>query len=326
MDRSETKIQWNISSISINIIDMIDDVADPSFLRTFLVVCESGSFSAAAERLHRTQPAVSYQMRTLEREVGATLFERLGRGVEPTPEGRALHGFCARYFGELTDLLADVREGGPERCGELRIGSVSGFGRYVLFPILVAPPFDARPVSLAYRTAATVFERLETGADEVGFSYRAKTTARLRFEPVYREELVLVRAPSSPADPVSPSSLEGTPFLTYEEGDYVFGKWFDACLGARPGTVSSVSHFDELEEVVGMAAAGRGVSIVPEDCAREAVEAGELEVVRPGGERCWNTVYAVTRAGDYRRPVVSRLITAVRACEDPSCGGPGAAL
>jgi hypothetical protein len=56
--------------------------------------------------------------------------------------------------------------------------------------------------------------------------------------------------------------------VTHLEGDYVFGRWFDATFGAHPTATTSVHHFDELEEVVAMVGLGYGASVVPLDAAR----------------------------------------------------------
>src|SRR5436189_6334704 len=86
-------------------------------------VAAEGSVSKAADRLMVSQPAISKQLRALEREVGTPLFDRLPRGVRPTQAGALLADYARRIFalaGEAEDRLAELR--GLER-GELRIGA-----------------------------------------------------------------------------------------------------------------------------------------------------------------------------------------------------------
>jgi DNA-binding transcriptional LysR family regulator len=279
------------------------------FLRTFHMICETGGFSAAAERLHLSQPAISYQMRSLEHDVGAQLFERVGRGVLPTEEGHRLHAFTRRYFGELSALVDDLADPESSAGESLRIATVSGFGRYVLFPLLqqASRAADVRLV-LLYRTADEVFDLLQSGEVDLGFVYRPEVTNRLAFREVFREEIVLIHPPDLAPLPERRSGFRDLPFVTYDECEYVFGKWFDSLYGGQPGSLTSVHHFEELEEVLAMVAVGWGASIVPEDSARARIEVGEVDVHRPDGRECRNAVYAVERAGDYRRRVVERVV------------------
>src|SRR5262249_384175 len=98
------------------------------------------------------------------------------------------------------------------------------------------------------------------------------------------------------------------PFITYDESDYVFGRWMIACLGEQT-TVRSVAHFEELEEVIDCVRRGRGFSIVPDHCARKQIVGGTVRVHRPaGGRRAKNRLYAVTRAGAYLSAEATRLL------------------
>ena len=77
------------------------------YLQSFLVVIESGSFSAAAERLHLSQPAVSLQVRQLEKSLNAPLIERVGRTAKPTAAGAALLAH-AQQINAAVDLAVEL--------------------------------------------------------------------------------------------------------------------------------------------------------------------------------------------------------------------------
>src|SRR5438874_3660847 len=109
---------------------------DPRYLPAFLAVGRTRSFSRAAESLHRTQPAVSYQIQQLEQQLGARLFDRTTRRLSLTHAGVRLLDLCERFFGDFGRLAAGLRDPSASPPDPLRIASVSGFGRYVLFPIL----------------------------------------------------------------------------------------------------------------------------------------------------------------------------------------------
>ena len=92
-------------------------------LQTLATVVERGSFSAAAEALHITQPAVSRQVALLERRLGTPLLVRRRGGVEPTPAGRVLLGHVTAATDRLTLAEAQVRAMVSERSGTVRLGS-----------------------------------------------------------------------------------------------------------------------------------------------------------------------------------------------------------
>ncbi len=96
---------------------------DSTRLRVFREVVAQGSFSAAAEALSFTQPAVSRQIATLEREAGAQLIERLPRGVRLTEAGRVLLGHAEAILDRMTAARAQVEAVARVEAGRLRIGA-----------------------------------------------------------------------------------------------------------------------------------------------------------------------------------------------------------
>ena len=289
------------------------------YLDVFNAVCAEGGFTAAADRLGCTQPAVSYQIRALERVLKAKLIERGGRRVLLTPAGERLKTFCLEFFGELARVRSECASG--HRAEPLRLGAASGFGRYVLIPALHTM-LDARPdraleLRVWFDSAEVVLQKLERGECEAAFVYSRTVSNRLRYRAVYDEELVLVGAPSKKRGPRRAldelTAFEEAPFVTYQEGDYVFGRWFEANFGEQPAIVRSVAHFSELEEVIGMVRRGAGWSIVPRDSAQAAAARGEIEIVYAGRSApCINQVYMVVRAGSVVRRDLQELASVLR--------------
>jgi len=133
---------------------------------------------------------------------------------------------------------------------------------------------------------------------------------------VWREELVLL-APRGTTARRLPRTVDGfadLTFVTYDEHEYVFGKWFETLFGRQPRSLHSAYHFEELEEVVSTVAAGRGWSIVPDHCAARATAEGRAVVVRHPrrNRRVRNLIYVVTRAGAPEHPAVAPIIEALR--------------
>jgi len=293
---------------------MISPLVDIKHLGTFLAVCEEGTLGRASARLHKTQPALSYNLRRLEEALGVPLFERSGRRLLLTPAGRRLRELGQQYAAAFQAFVAEAR-GLATQPPSVRIATVSGFGRYVLYPRLRSVlGGSAASVTLLFRTAEDVFRLVENGDVDCGAVYHPKISSRLQLTPVYEEELVMV-APSSIRRPAADwrrlRTYAELPFVTYEESEYVFGRWFDAHFNRQPPGGIVRWHVTELEEAIDAVGHGEGVSIVP----RDAVAGARLpmRIVRPGKRRCLNQVFRVDRAGSSRNPLIEEVFSALSA-------------
>jgi len=288
---------------------------DLPFLATFTAIYESGSVTRAATSLHRTQPTVSYQLRRLEEELGQPLFVRRAAKVSATPLADQLYRLVRGFSRDL----AILRKGEGIAETGLDMASVSAFGRYVLFPILLGKAFARRPITLRFPELDEVLRRVRDGQVDAGFVYRAPVDARLSVEPVYEETLDLLAGVTWARRLRSIEAFQDIPLITYDDGDYVVGRWFGHYFGRRAPRWSSVSHFEEVEEVVASVAAGRGVAILPGFCVRAMP--GKVRIVRWGRPPLRNTVFAVRRAGAPEHPGLTELLGAVRALA-PGTSGP----
>ncbi|RKH59650.1 LysR family transcriptional regulator [Corallococcus llansteffanensis] len=280
------------------------DFPDLPFLRTFVAVYEARSVTAASARLHRTQPTVSYQLRRLEETLGAPLFERRSARLVPTPVADRLFRFLGGFARDVQAVLQ-----GEEADRPLELAAVSGFGRYVLFPKLLAEEGPRRGLTLRYPSADDVFRQVLEGQVDVGFTYRATVHPRLVLTPVYEEKLVLVAGAAWARRLRAQEDFQDVPLVTYDEGDYVMGRWLGHHFGRRHPRWFSTAHFEELEEVLAWVGSGHGVAVVPDFC----VAPGRgLKVVGWGKAALTNTVHAVQRTHAPVRPAVAELLERLR--------------
>ena len=105
---------------------------------TFVAVYQERSFTAAAERIHATQSGVSIQIKELEERVGARLFERSPRGVEPTAAGRKLYTHALEVVRQVDGLREEMRLIRGEFTGRVSIGVMPTFARSSLATVLAA--------------------------------------------------------------------------------------------------------------------------------------------------------------------------------------------
>src|SRR5919197_26408 len=212
-------------------------------LAAFCAVVERKSFSQAAERLGVTQPAVSLQVRSLEKRLGRQLLDRSGRRVEPTEAGLALYRGAQRMLQLERQLVEELRAGdGSELGGTLEVGASTGPGSTVV-PVLLCEFQRANPgvtVSLSISDTQSVVDRVAERELELGVVGAARRHRGVVFEPFFRwglEEL----------EPLLVELGVNRPFLIASE------RWADLPLPATAGWNEVPS--DRIAEI-GAAAAG----------------------------------------------------------------------
>src|SRR5262245_55468959 len=167
---------------------------DPELLRTFLAVVEHGGLRRAAASVHCTQPALSARLRELEREIGARLFERVGRKLELTEAGRRLAADAPALLAAAADLAERVRATDASDRGRLRLATIDAASIYVL-PALylefrrVHPAVQLLVQVVDSRRVAALVQSREV---EIGVLALPATNPELDIVPVFEEELVCV--------------------------------------------------------------------------------------------------------------------------------------
>ncbi|MBM6688861.1 LysR family transcriptional regulator [Collinsella tanakaei] len=239
-------------------------------IETFLKVAELGSFSRAAERLGYTQSAVTMQIKQLEREVGARLFDRVPRGARLTDQGRAFAFHAREAIAALERAAASVRipdADADQLVGTLRIGSVESVAT-ALLPTLLARFHERHPrVELIVSTAR--LERLAEGVldntlDVLLTMDRKLSIARLE-RTVLREEPIVFAASLQMAQQIGPvriDELAGLPLVLTERGES-YRHELECLLAERDEQLHPVVETGNTETLVHLAEQGVGISFLP---------------------------------------------------------------
>ena len=171
---------------------------DTRQLAAFCAVVERKSFSQAAERLGVTQPAVSLQIRALEKRVGRQLLDRSGRRVEPTEAGRRLYRSAQRILALEEHLLEDVAAGAEgELTGTLQIGASTGPAA-ILIPLALCEFQRQNPdvrVALTVADTQAIVDLVAARELELGIVGAARRHRGVTFEPFLRDEVILACPP-----------------------------------------------------------------------------------------------------------------------------------
>lgn len=199
---------------------------DLRHLATFLAVVDRGSFSAAAEELAISQPAVSSQIRGLETRLGERLLDRSGRRVTLTEAGRVLEGRAREMVAAERELVREIAELGDQIAGRLVVGSSTGPGE-VLLPRLLGAFRALHPavgVSLVVHDTQGICDRVLEGDLEFGIVGAARPQRGLAFTPFLRDELVLAVPPGhvlAGARAIGLRELAELPLLMQQRGSGV---------------------------------------------------------------------------------------------------------
>jgi DNA-binding transcriptional LysR family regulator len=173
---------------------------DSEALATFLAVHRRGGVSAAADELARTQSAISRRLALLEQEVGAPLFERIGRGLVLSEVGAALLPHAERVAAAIGDARAAAEAARTGTGGAVQVVTVGTLANATLAAALQRaqarqPGLDLR---LQTATSAEVSAQVRSGAASIGLRYFDDPGAGLDTRVLHHERLVVVCAPSHP--------------------------------------------------------------------------------------------------------------------------------
>ena len=263
---------------------------DTRQLAAFCTVVERKSFSQAAERLGVTQPAVSLQVRSLEKRLGRKLLDRSGRRVEPTEAGLALYQGAQRLLALEGELLAELEAGdGTELGGTLEVGASTGPGSTVV-PVLLCEFQRQHPrvgISLSISDTQSVVERVADRELELGVVGAARRHRGVVFEPFFRDEVVLACPPAHrfAGRAVSLDELRDEPLIVMQEGAGVRQVIEDELrrAGTRLRDLAPRLELGLQESAKSAVAAGYGVTFISRAAIEADLASGTLTSARVEG-------------------------------------------
>ncbi len=246
----------------------------PARLQSFLAIVDTGSVRAAAAQLHVTESAVSASLAALQQEVGATLFERQGRGLRLTESGAVFASYARQILGLLEESVIATRSGVAPASGRLRLGAFTTAGEY-LMPGLLADFRTAYPnveITLDVGVRDHILRRLADHHLDVVVGGRPLPGRGMVSRATRDNSLIVVAAPGYDAD------LEEATWLLRESGSgtrATMQALFES-LGIVPPTLALGSHGAAIASAV----LGLGLTLASADAVAWYLAEGEL-VQRP---------------------------------------------
>jgi DNA-binding transcriptional LysR family regulator len=281
-------------------------------LRSFVAVAEEGTFTAAAERLHLAQQSLSQQIRTLEAQLGVTLFIRSSRGAELTPVGEVLLREARAVLAQAERAVEAVHRAASGEQGELRVGFLSSVANYVLPPVVRL--FGRRHPGVALRTEdlpiAELVAGLREGRLDAGLT-RPPLVDDLETEVLLREPVAAVLPEGHPLqhrEQLTLADLRDEPWVLTERSSWPpWHRKYDEDYAAAGYQPRVVQRGTTPQNLLALVAAGVGVTRLT--LSSNSLRDGGVRFVRLAGDEA-HVVLAWRR--DAANPALPALRAVVR--------------
>jgi DNA-binding transcriptional LysR family regulator len=284
-------------------------------LVAFCAVVERRSFSQAADRLGVTQPAVSLQVRALEKRLGTQLLDRSGRRVEPTEAGWRLYRGAQRMLALEDQLVAEVSSSGDGAvAGDLVLGASTGPAAVAL-PLLLGEFQRRHPdvgVFLTVSDTHSVVERVAARELELGIVGAARRHRGVRFEPFFADQVIL----ACPAGhrfsnrTVTLDELRAETLILMQDGAGVRQIVEDALRrqGVRLRDLDVRLELGLQESVRRAVEAGYGVTFISRTAVESDLAAGRLAEARVEGLEATREISLASATGRARTRVAEAFV------------------
>ncbi|MEU2064620.1 LysR family transcriptional regulator [Streptomyces sp. NPDC013455] len=287
---------------------------DLALLRTFVAVHRSGSFTRAAALLGLSQPAVTSQIRTLERQLGRPLFLRQARGVTPTTIGDEL----AHKAGPHLDALVEIAESRLDDASSSRTLHLAGPPEFtaerVLPTLTELTGEDGRGLTLraSFGTSAEALDGLACGHHDLAISTARPRGALFTATPLCDEEHVLVAAPrwaerigSDTVRLKGAPAVDHLPLVEVHESLPFVSRYWAAVFDSRPAATGTIVVPD-LRAVLSCAIAGAGLAVLPRYLCAPALREGAIVTLHEPAVPPLRTYFLAVRTGTLGMPPIAR--------------------
>lgn len=273
-------------------------------LKYLVSLHDRGSFTAAARENFVTQPAVSIQLKKLQEELGASLFELHGREVRFTETGRTVLGYARRYLDLEKQLLQEVSDLQGMRKGSLSLGTIDAASIYVL-PGIFSTFHELYPgieVNLEISSTMPLLHDLADGRlDLVVGSLPNHQLDDVEVYHIYRESLVAIAPPGhelADMQEIEPNMLGSYPFISFHKGS-VTRQIIENALREHGIDIMITMAIDSQEAIRNLVSSGFGLAILPEWTVRDQISNSSLAELKIRDLKIERNLGLIIPAGRY---------------------------
>jgi LysR family hydrogen peroxide-inducible transcriptional activator len=272
-------------------------------LRYVCAIAETGSFSRAAERCQVAQPSLSQQVLKLEQDLGAKLFDRLGRSIRITEAGRAFLPHARSILAQMEAARSSVAAKNADVRGSVAVGIIPTIAPFLMprYTTAFAKKYPDAKLRIVEETTPLLVNALRDLTIDLAILALPLRHKDLQFFPIRTEPLFAAlprNHPRAAADSLALKNLRGESFVMLRDGHCFRDLSLATCTHARI-TPNIAFESDQFSSVLGMVAAGVGISIVPEMAIDRNAGCGYVRLSDPRATR--TIVAAVLRGRSFNR-------------------------
>jgi DNA-binding transcriptional LysR family regulator len=278
-------------------------------LRTFHQAAKSLNFTVAGKNLFVSQPAVSAQIKLFEEFCRLNLFEKKGRRIYLTDEGKSIFKYTSKIFEVEQDLERTIYDLQKLRQGCLRVGTTKTYARH-LMPALLTPFHQSFPgvtIELNEGSSLEMSESVLDFRNSIAIIGKVDDNPDIHFIPLFREEVVLIAASDyhlTTRDGISIGELVGEPIVMKEIGSGT-RKLVEECFRSKKEKLNIIAETSNMEFIKELVKQGEGVSFVVKTAVRRELTEGNLVTI-PVSNRKLVLDVCIAYLRDYRLPMAAK--------------------
>lgn len=285
------------------------DVLNLNQLRTFHQAAKSLNFTIAGKTLFVSQPAVTAQIKLLEEFCKLNLFEKKGRSIHLTDEGKTVFKYTTRIFELEEDLEKIIYDLQKIKQGCLRIGTTKTYARY-LMPVLLAPFLKSFPgvtIELNEGSSLEMSERMLDFRNSLALVPQVDDNSQINFIPLVREEVVLIAAPGhhlAHKSGVFFDQVAQEPIVLKEVGSGT-RKLLEECMGDKTEKLNIIAETSNVEFIKELVKQGEGISFLVKTAVKQELDEGVLVKI-PIKNRTLSLKICIAHLRDYQLPMAAQ--------------------
>ena len=291
-------------------------------LRYVCAIADTGNFSRAAERCKIAQPSLSQQVLKLEEELGTRLFDRLGRSIRLTEAGRAFIPRARAILHQMEAARSSAADQNTDLSGSVAVGVIPTIAPYLMpsYTARFARKYPEAKLRIVEETTSVLVEGLRDVSIDMAILALPLRHKDLQLLPIRTERLFAALRkdhPRASAKSLALKDLRGESFVMLRDGHCFRDLSIDTCTRARitPHIAFESGQFSSL---LGMVAAGVGVSLVPEMAIDRNVACRYVRLSDPQATR--TIVTAVLRGRSFNH-VQQAFVSGIRAKSTQATNG-----
>lgn len=256
-------------------------------LEVFYAVARLLSFTKAADELDMTQPAVTFQIRQIEEQYKARLFDRTHNRIALTDAGRRAFQYAERIFELYAEMENSLQNVVGSISGTLRIAAGAAAAQYTIMPLIseFQKKHPTVHVQLSIRSASRVVTMVENSDVDIGIIEDVVSSKHLKAEMYVNEAWQIITSPNHPIlreGPITSEKLKAQPWIMMEEGasNREIVASYLSTLGLNVQDLKVAMEIGSLEAIKGAIEAGNLIAILPSSAVEKELRLGDLVALK----------------------------------------------